>query len=263
MRGLPPAGVRIDPAFIEGLRTCVQQLAAAPPQALSVRQAREVLKFCAASDAIPEDLKVQALRLLFASQPGTVESTITENAAGEWVHTVFVNEATPRGDWFYAVKHADEGETDELRVLLLSPTAEMTDDGRALLNDFVSRYRIEMTDNGRALWNEVVSRYRIEACFDGQWDMKARARLALSVWKRGKGRPVTPIYALSEIDNRLEYALAVLRALRKTFGRARVDMERVAALHGFSASTLQNALDGKRGSSQRKAHRRKKAMPRP
>jgi hypothetical protein len=234
MKAPPP---HID---LERLRQLLQQLASFritnwadwPPEA------QKFLKMCATYERFPEDIRALAMQCIYLP-------VIVHHTQGQV--------------WYYAVKHADEGETNILRALLLSPEVEMTDDGRALLNDFVSRYRIERTDNKHALFNKIVSRYRIEGCVDGQWDMRARARLALSVWKKGKGRPATPIYARSDRDAQIYCALHELRTLRKIFGRARVSLKQVAEKHKLSESTLQNAMNGRRGSEKRKADRRRKS----
>ena len=283
MRALPPAGVRIDPALIEKLRKSLQGIEQL--QQLGVydltREGREILKFCAASDAVPEDMGALARRLLFAAPSPEVESVVTENAEGEWVLTTFANQSPRMGDWYYAVKFADEVVStifdddppkysadelsriapERLRECLLNPEIEMTDFGRDLLNDFVWRYR-KRKKGGR---KGRVSGGIETSGFNEQWDMPARRALARGLeggLKRPHGRQATPIYARSERDAQIYCALHELRALRKIFGRARVSLERVAALHGLSKSTLENALGGRRGSSQRKAARRKKAMPR-
>jgi hypothetical protein len=270
MRAPPP---HID---LERLRQLLQELASFhitnwadwPPEA------QDLLKMCATYEGFPEDIRALACQCIYmpvnndsAPIPDEIHKLLRS-----WDDPKMPDDARARLNnflsryqgqvWYYAVMHADEGATDELRALLLTPTVEMTDVGRALLNDFVSRYRIEMNDNLRVLFNEVVSRYRIEGCVDEQWDMKARAQLALSVWKRGKGRPATPIYASSDRDAQIYCALHELRALRKVFGRARVLVERLAELWKINASTLQNALEVRRGSERRKAARRRKAMPR-
>ena len=219
-------------------------------------ETQKFLKMCATYERFPEDIRALAWQCIY--MPVFVQASPIPDEMrkllNSWNDPEMPADARARlenfiaryqgEDWNYAVKHADEGETDELRALLLSAAAEMTDDGRALLNDFVWRHK------------------ELRGCFDQQWDMKSRARLAGAKWKRDKGRPATPIYARSERDAQIYCALHELRALRKIFGRARVSLERVAALHGLSKSTLENALGGRRGSSQRKAARRKKAMPR-
>jgi len=247
--------MRIEPALIEKLRKSLQGIEQL--QQLGVydltREGREILKFCVASDAVPEEMGTLACRLLFAAPSSALESVVTQNAEGEWVHTIFVDQGRACGDWFYAVKHADEGEPNELRACLLSAEVEMTDDGRALLNDFVSRYRKVFTPS-----------FQIDS-LNHRWDMKARLALARALeggLKRPRARPATPIYTRSDADARIECTLAELRAWRKVFGRSAGDKKKVAALYGLSESTLENALGGRRGSSRRKAARRKKAMPR-
>jgi hypothetical protein len=181
---------------------------------------QEFLKMCVIK-AFPEDIRELAARCIYLP----------------------VYDFSGRGDWYYAVKHADEGEPAELRALLLTADVEMTDEGRALLSDFVWRYEIK----GR---------------FNRSWDMKARARLARAEWKKRRARPATPIYERSAVDAKIDCALAELRAWRRVFGRARVPVEHMAKLWGISASTLQNALEGRRGSERRKAARRKGKLPR-
>jgi hypothetical protein len=256
MRALPPAGVRIDPALIERLQDCLQRIERLQqliPQVPLPYEAREILKFCAASDAVPKEMGALACRLLFAAPSPALEAVATQNAEGQTVITYFMNSSPPPGEgtWFYAVKHADEeGNVQELRSFLLCSQFEMTDYGRALLNDFVERYALE-------------ARYGLKA--SRRWDMKARQALARALeggLKRPRARPATPIYTRSDADARIECALAELRALRKVFGRSAGDKEKVAALHGLSESTLEGALGVRRGSSRRKAARRKKAMPR-
>src|SRR5262249_14684264 len=133
-------------------------------------------------------------------------------------------------NWFYTVKHADEGKPNELCALLLSDVG-MTDDGRALLNDFVFRY-----DKRKRPLLDMKAR---------RWDMKERRALARMLergLKKPRRRPATPIYTRSDPDARIECALAELRAWRKVFGRSYGDTEKVAALHKLSESTLENAL---------------------
>jgi hypothetical protein len=182
-------------------------------------------------------------------------------------------------DWYYAVKHADEGEgepkhakaialMEELAVELSPPQrirlAKAADllkketELRALLLDA----DVEMTDEGRALLSDFVWRHEIKGRFNRSWDMKARARLARAEWKKRRARPATPIYARSAVDAKIDCALAELRAWRHVFGRARVPVDHMAKLWGMSASTLQNALEGRRGSERRKAARRKGKLPR-
>ena len=206
-------------------------------------QVREFLTLCALSDT-DEYTTTLAGRLMFATRPNAdaLETVMTQNAEGQWVPTVFYE--APAGDWYFAVKHADEGEVQELRATLLLPEIEMTDDGRALLNDFISRHQIDRTGLNR------------------QWDMNARWTLARALaggLKKKRTRPTTPIYERSLIDARIDGAVAEVRALRKVFGR-RVDVDKIAELHGISSETLHGALQGRHGSSQRKAKRRKEAI---
>ena len=236
-------------------------------------ETQKFLKMCATYERFPEDIRALAWQCIY--MPVIVQASPIPDEMRtlllSWDDPEMPDDARARlndflsryqgEDWNYAVKHADEGETDELRALLLSPEAEMTDDGRDLLNDFVWRFR-KRKKGGR---KGRVSGGIETSGFNEQWDMPARRALARGLeggLKRPHGRQATPIYARSERDAQIYCALHELRALRKIFGRARVSLERVAALHGLSKSTLENALGGRRGSSQRKAARRKKAMPR-
>jgi hypothetical protein len=256
MKAPPP---HID---LEQVRKLLEQLASFritnwadwPPET------QEFLKMCATYVGFPEDIRALAWQCIYMpvnAHDSPIPDEIRTLLAS-WDDPEMPDDARARlndflshyqgENWYYAVKHADEGETDELRALLLTPEAEMTDDGRALLNDFVWRY-------------QKIEKKR----FNRDWDVKARQRLGRALargLKKKRARPATPIYARSDLDAKIYCALHELRTLRKIFGRAHVPVERVAALWKISESTLENALEGKRGSNRRKAVRRREAMPR-
>ena len=137
MKAPPP---QID---LQRLRQLLQQLASFgitnwadwPPET------QEFLEMCATYESFPEDIRELAWQCIY--MPVIVHrSPIPDEIRtllASWDDVDMPDDARARlddflsryqgEDWFYAVKHADEGEIDELRALLLSPTAEMTDDG--------------------------------------------------------------------------------------------------------------------------------------
>lgn len=143
--------------------------------------------------------------------------------------------------WQIVVRNADEGDLKELLISLI--LEEPTREAEALLDDFVCRHQC---DNRR---------------FKSPWTEKKRRAFFKVLLQRGlrrkRGRQHTPIYARSEIDARIDCAIAEVRAAKKCFVVGDKEIDQIAAAHKVAASTLQNALQNKRGSAALKAKRRK------
>jgi hypothetical protein len=160
---------------------------------------------------------------------------------GQWTTTYLLD--LRFSHWLLTVKNADEGNVPLLAELLLTEEEPTTDEAKALLTDFVGRYQIDT------------------AQFDGAWSMEDRGRLALMLVRGGfklkkkRGRQSTPIYARSDLDARIDCAIAEVHARRRHLPGNRNIVRMVAELHKIEETTLENALNGKRGSARRKKRR--------
>jgi hypothetical protein len=204
---------------------------------------RNVVLSIVSDDPPPLGTRSDIHRLVLDAGRGTLDSCVARLKDGQLVCIVGADISHHKNVWFRSVKHADEGEAKELCERLLAPEVEMDDYGRTILNDFAWRY-----------FDDKLNRH---------WNMNDRRRLARMIargLKRRRTRPATPIYARSEVDAKIDCAVADVRASRKA--GLPTDVKEIAEKHFLSPSTLENALNGSRGSSQRKAKRLKKAMPR-
>jgi hypothetical protein len=158
--------------------------------------------------------------------------------------------------WIGPISDAEEGNPIMLlRMLLEAP--EPGSDARALVADFLSRYRFAQRSRGRPKGTEAKP-WSKEDCLHFArklllpepppgWRMKLFAQLLEYRTVRHNRR--TPVYERTLADAKLLSAAAETRLYMSQTGKKRdIVADHVAPLHGLDPETMINYMDGKRGS---------------
>ncbi|HEY1982714.1 MAG TPA: hypothetical protein VGH13_21755 [Xanthobacteraceae bacterium] len=219
-------------------------------QLLKEQQDRKLQKLKAEWESRRDDSQpvIRPMAIAWPTVKGDrIPSVLTRGKDGQPEHTYFI--ATGGSIWQSAVESADEGNLLLLCELLCVEEEVLDDGGRALINDLLDRHQAQDQQ-----WLAELE----------PWSMEYRQRLSVVILadglKRKHGRPATPIYARSDIDARLDCAAAEVRAWKRAGSRHPDLVRRVAELHNLDERSLKLELKGKRGATQRKAERRKKAF---